>query len=221
MSAGRARAVARGVFISFEGGEGAGKSTQLARLAAALRRSGREVVATREPGGTPESERIRTLLVEGEPARWDPLAECLLVYAARVQHVARLVRPALEGGAVVLSDRFADSTMAYQGFGQGVARATIRAIHAAALGCFAPDLTLILDLPVEIGLARAAQHGADRYARFGADFHARVRAGFLAIAAEEPQRCAVIDASLPREAVWAAILAVVRGRLGIALDDAA
>jgi dTMP kinase len=214
--------MARGVFITIEGGEGAGKSTQLVRLAGALRRTGREVVATREPGGTEEAEAIRALLVGGAPGRWDPLAETLLHYAARAQHVARLVRPALERGAAVLSDRFADSTMAYQGFGQGVPRGTIRAIHAASLGRFAPDLTLILDLPVETGLARAAgRQATNRYERFDAGFHARVRAGFLAIAREEPGRCVVIDASRPPDAVWAAIVAAVSGRLRLDLEDAA
>jgi dTMP kinase len=214
--------MARGVFISIEGGEGAGKSTQLARLARALRQSGREVVATREPGGTEEAEALRALLVGGAPGRWEPIAETLLHYAARAQHVARLVRPALERGAAVLSDRFADSTMAYQGFGQGVPRDAIRAIHAASLGRFAPDLTLILDLPVETGLGRAAgRQATNRYERFDVAFHARVRAGFLAIAREEPERCVVIDARRPPDAVWAAIVAAVRGRLGLELEDAA
>jgi dTMP kinase len=214
--------MARGVFITIEGGEGAGKSTQLARLAAALRQGGREVVATREPGGTEEAEAVRALLVGGAPGRWDPVAETLLHYAARAQHVARLVRPALERGAAVLSDRFADSTMAYQGFGQGVPRETIRAIHAASLGRFAPDLTLILDLPVETGLARAAgRQATNRYERFDAAFHARVREGFLTIAREEPGRCVVIDAARPPDAVWAAIVAAVSGRLRLELEDAA
>lgn len=213
--------MARGVFITIEGGEGAGKSTQLARLAAALRRTGREVVPTREPGGTEEAEAIRALLVGGAPGRWDPVAETLLHYAARAQHVARLVRPALERGAAVLSDRFADSTMAYQGFGQGVPREAIRAIHTASLGRFAPDLTLILDLPVETGLARAAgRQATNRYERFDTAFHARVREGFLTIAREEPGRCAVIDASRPPDVVWAAIVSAVSGRLRLELEDA-
>jgi dTMP kinase len=214
--------MARGVFITIEGGEGAGKSTQLARLAEALRRSGREVVATREPGGTEDAEAIRALLVGGAPGRWDPVAETLLHYAARAQHVARLIRPALERGTAVLSDRFADSTMAYQGFGQGVARETIRAVHAASLGRFAPDLTLILDLPVEVGLARASgRRATNRYEQFDAAFHARVREGFLTIAREEPGRCAVIDAARPPEFVWRAIVAAVTGRLRLDLEDAA
>jgi dTMP kinase len=214
--------MARGVFITIEGGEGAGKSTQLGRLAEALRRTGREVVATREPGGTEEAEAIRALLVGGAPGRWDPVAETLLHYAARAQHVARLVRPALDRGAAVLSDRFADSTMAYQGFGQAVPRETIRAIHAAALGRFSPDLTLILDLPVEVGLARATgRQATNRYERFDPAFHERVREGFLTIAREEPGRCVVIDAARPPDAVWAAIVAAVSGRLRLQLEDAA
>lgn len=214
--------MARGVFITIEGGEGAGKSTQLARLAEALRQAGREVVATREPGGTEDAEAIRALLVGGAPGRWDPVAETLLHYAARTQHVARLIRPALDRGTAVLSDRFADSTMAYQGFGQGVPRDTIRAIHAASLGRFGPDLTLVLDLPVEVGLARAAgRQATNRYERFNHDFHARVRDGFLAIAREEPGRCVVIDAARPPDVVWRAIVGAVSGRLRLDLEDAA
>jgi dTMP kinase len=179
-------------------------------------------VATREPGGTEDAEAIRALLVGGAPGRWDPIAETLLHYAARAQHVARLIRPALERGTAVLSDRFADSTMTYQGFGQGVARETIRAIHAASLGRFAPDLTLILDLPVEVGLARAAgRQSTNRYERFNHDFHARVREGFLTIAREEPGRCVVIDASRPPDVVWRAIVGAVSGRLRLDLEDAA
>ena len=214
--------MARGVFITIEGGEGAGKSTQLARLAEAVRQAGREVLATREPGGTEDAEAIRALLVDGAPGRWDPVAETLLHYAARAQHVARLVRPALDRGAAVVCDRFADSTMAYQGFGQGVPRGTIRAVHAAALGRFAPDLTLILDVPVETGLARASgRQATNRYERFDAGFHARVREGFLTIAREEPGRCVVVDASRPPDAVWQAVAGAISGRLRLELEDAA
>lgn len=212
----------RGRFITLEGGEGAGKTTQRGLLAALIRATGREVVETREPGGEPGAEAIRALLVGGEPGRWEPLAETLLHYAARAQHVARVIEPALARGAWVISDRFADSTAVYQGAGQGVPAATIAAIAAATLGGFSPDLTLVLDIPVEAGLARAGRRGeTNRYERFDGGFHERIRQGFLAVAAAEPQRCAVIDARLPAAEVAAAIGAVLRQRLGLALPDAA
>lgn len=212
----------RGRFITLEGGEGAGKTTQRAALAALVRATGREVVETREPGGEAGAEAIRALLVGGEPGRWEPLAETLLHYAARAQHVARVITPALARGAWVISDRFADSTAVYQGAGQGVDAATIGAIAAATLKGFAPDLTLILDIPVAAGLARAGRRGeTNRYERFDGEFHARIRAGFLAIAAAEPARCAVIDASAEAAAVTDAIRQAVSGRLGLALPEAA
>jgi dTMP kinase len=211
-----------GRFITLEGGEGAGKTTQRALLAAALRAAGLEAVETREPGGEAGAEAIRGLLVTGEPGRWEPMAETLLHYAARAQHVARVIAPALARGAWVVSDRFADSTAVYQGAGQGVAAATIAAIDAAALGGFAPHLTLVLDLPVEQGLARAASRAAtNRYERFDHGFHERIREGFLRIARDNPGRCAVIDASRPAEAVADAIRAAVAARLGLALPAAA
>ncbi len=212
----------RGRFITLEGGEGAGKTTQRGLLAALIRATGRDVLETREPGGEAGAEAIRALLVSGEPGRWEPLAETLLHYAARAQHVARVIEPALARGAWVISDRFADSTAVYQGVGQGLAPGTIAAIHAATLGGFAPDLTLVLDIPVEAGLARAERRGeTNRYERFDHDFHARIRAGFLAIAAAEPGRCAVIDASAAPGEVMAAIVAAIQSRLGLALPRAA
>jgi dTMP kinase len=212
----------RGRFITLEGGEGAGKTTQRGLLAALIRATGREVVETREPGGEAGAEAIRALLVGGEPGRWEPLAETLLHYAARAQHVARVIEPALARGAWVVSDRFADSTAVYQGAGQGVDAATIAAIAAATLGGFAPDLTLVLDIPVDAGLARAGRRGeTNRYERFDGDFHGRIRAGFLAIAAAEPWRCAVIDASQEQGAVAAAIRQAVSDRLGLSLPAAA
>ena len=165
-----------GHFITFEGGEGAGKSTQIKLLAKALRTLGYDVVETREPGGSPGAEQIRTLLVTGEVGRWSPMSEALLHYAARRNHVETTVMPALRAGQWVVSDRFADSTMAYQGYGHGMGRERIEQLHALALGPFKPDLTLILDLPVEAGLRRAtAGHdGAeDRYERMDRAFHER------------------------------------------------
>src|ERR1700710_2217564 len=164
-----------GRFITLEGGEGTGKSTQIKRLAAALEQRVIRVAATREPGGSPGAEQIRKLMVEGEPGRWDAITEALLAYAARADHVARTIGPALLADTWVISDRFNDSTFAYQGAGRGVPRETIRRIDSAVLDDFAPDLTLILDLDVKLGLARAlARHTAqenapaeNRFEKFG------------------------------------------------------
>ena len=198
-----------GRFISVEGGEGAGKSTNIRRLKQALEAAGITVVATREPGGSPGAEQIRKLLVEGVASRWDPICETLLHCAARRDHVERVVRPALERGEWVLSDRFADSTMAYQGYGHGVARELIEILHREAIGDLQPDLTLILDLPASTGLARAGM---------GVDFHRRLRDGFLDIARREPDRCAVIDAMQDIETVQTAIRETVAARLGVDLS---
>ncbi len=204
----------RGRFITLEGGEGAGKSTQAARLCAWLSELGHETVQTREPGGTPGAEEIRSLLTTGAADRWTPESEALLLYAARADHVARLIRPALERRAWVVCDRFADSTRAYQGAGHGMARETLDALHRAALGDFEPDLTLILDLPPEEGLKRAAARGGEaRFESLPADFHARLRQGFLDIATAAPDRCAVIDASGDADAVADAVQAIVKARL--------
>lgn len=205
-----------GKFITLEGGEGAGKSTQIAALVALLRASQLDVIETREPGGAPGAEDIRHLLVEGEPGRWAPMTEALLHSAARAEHLARTVRPALASGTWVVCDRFTDSTLAYQGYGHGLGVDRIRALNDLVCQGLAPDLTLILDLPVETGLARAgARGGADRYERMGTEFHQRLRDGFLAIAATEPDRCAVIDASADVDTVAAAIAATVHERLAV------
>ena len=208
--------VARGFFITFEGGEGGGKSTQVRRLADRLAAAGREVVTTREPGGSPGAEAIRSLLVTGEADRWSPVAETLLVNAARRDHIERVIAPALARGAMVLCDRFADSTRAYQGAGGGAPESLIGALEAAVLGALKPDLTLILDLPADMGLARASGRGGGE-ARFEGkplDFHARLRAAFLAIAEAEPGRCVVIDASRDEATVAAAVWRWVKSRIG-------
>ena len=196
----------RGLFITFEGGEGAGKSTQLRRLAERLSADGWEVVATREPGGSAGAEAIRALLVTGAADRWSPLTETLLMYAARRDHIERVIDPALARGAVVLCDRFADSTRAYQGAGGGAPASLIAALEADVLGATRPDLTLILDLPAEAGLARAAGRGGAE-ARFESKplaFHERLREAFLSIARDEPGRCVVIDADAGEDQVaWA------------------
>lgn len=208
-------ALSRGRFISFEGGEGAGKSTQLRLLSEALTRAGIAALATREPGGAPGAEAIRSLLVEGDPQRWDAVSEALLFAAARRSHLVTTVWPALERGQWVISDRFADSTLAYQGAGGGVPRAELEALHRLVAGDFMPDLTVILDLPVEEGLARAAARAGSetRFERKDRAFHEKLRQGFLDIARREPRRCAVIDASASVATVHQAVLALVRERL--------
>lgn len=206
----------RGRFITLEGGEGAGKSTQIARLKSWLEARGHTVVATREPGGSPGAEMIRKLLVEGPVERWDGITEALLHFAARREHLRSTVWPALKRGDWVVSDRFADSTLAYQGHGHGVERRIFEQLYAVAVGEFRPDLTLILDLPVETGLARASKRrGSEtRYESLPRDFHDRVRAGFLQIAAQDPDRCVVIDATEDVDATAAAIARAVGQRLG-------
>ena len=207
--------MARGRFITLEGGEGAGKSTQLGRLGERLRSLGLEVVATREPGGSPGAEAIRELVLNGAADRWSPVTETLLMYAARRDHIERVIAPALARGAWVVCDRFADSTRAYQGAGGGVAPGLIAALEAEVLGEARPDLTLVFDLPPEAGLARAQARGGEmRFESKGLDFHARLRAGFLRIAAEEPERCVIIDATADMDAVEAAVRAAVAARLG-------
>ena len=206
-----------GRFITLEGGEGAGKTTQLRRLADALRADGHDVLSTREPGGSAGAEEIRALIVSGEPGRWDPVTEALLLYAARRDHLERTIRPALAAGRWVLCDRFADSTMAYQGYGHGLGRAAVEDLHRTAIGDFRPDLTLILDLPVETGLRRAAERAGqgtaeDRFERMGRAFHQRLRDGFLDIARQDPDRCRVIDADRDADAVAADLIAAVRDR---------
>jgi dTMP kinase len=206
-------ATAQGRFITFEGGEGGGKSTQAKRLAAHLAARGLPVLLTREPGGSAGAEKIRGLLLSG--TGFDPVAEAMLMFAARREHLVATIRPALAAGIWVISDRFADSTRAYQCHAQGVPGEVYRRLADLALEGVQPDLTLILDLPPELGMSRAAGRGvaADRYERLDAGFHARVRAGFLAIAAAEPARCAVVDATAAEDAVAAAVLAALRERL--------
>ena len=202
-----------GLFVTFEGGEGSGKSTQIARLAARLGARGREAVVTREPGGTPLAEGIRALLLD--PARSPgALAEAFLMEAARAELVARIIRPALAAGRVVLCDRYADSTLAYQGAGRGLDRAMLRQWNLAATGGLAPDLTLLLDLDHAAGLARRARAGeANRLDRESEAFHARVRAAYLELAREEPGRWVTLDASLAPDALEARVWEAVQARL--------
>ena len=205
-----------GRFISLEGGEGAGKSTQLKALAEALRGRGLEVVETREPGGSPGAEAIRRLLLEGRDDRWTPAAEALLFAAARADHVARTIRPALEGGAWVLSDRFLDSSIAYQGGAAGVGIEAVRRLHEIASDGFLPDRTLLLELPAEAVTKRLRVRdadGSDRIGGRGGGFHGRVAQAFAQLAEEEPERFRRVDAGGSAEEVTARLLAAVEDLL--------
>ncbi|WP_339857886.1 dTMP kinase [Thalassospira alkalitolerans] len=208
-----------GLFISFEGGEGSGKTTQIRRLEEWFHRHNRDVVVTREPGGSPGAEEIRNLLLTGDPGRWDAVTEALLMFASRRDHVERTIRPALAGGKVVLSDRFADSSVAYQGFGHGLGADYIRNLWHIAIGDFKPDLTLIFDLPVDIGLERAGARFAnvsaaeDRFERMGTAFHQRLRDGFLEIAREDSKRCKIIDANGDIDQVTERMIATVSAHI--------
>ncbi len=212
----------RGSFITLEGGEGVGKSTQVGHLLRNLRNAGIEAIGTREPGGSPGAEILRKVLLSGGVARLGPAAEAILFAAARVDHIDKKIQPALVAGTFVVCDRFADSTRAYQGTRQGTRRHLdprfLRALERVTLGDVRPGLTLILDLPVAEGLARAAaRRGAgeatDRFEREDLEFHENLRAAFLAIAAVEPVRCAVIDAARAEEDVANEIFEVVSNRL--------
>lgn len=205
------------MFITFEGIEGSGKSTQLRQLEAALRARGRQLVVTKEPGGTPLADRIRELLLDSSSVI-DPVAEVLLFAASRRQHVFEVIRPALERGAVVLCDRFTDSTLAYQGFGRLIDLDRLRELNAWATGGLLPELVIIFDLPEQTGLSRARQRnsGADQdEGRFEAEdlrFHRRIREGYLALAVAEPGRYAVLDGSGGVEDVHARLIALLSER---------
>lgn len=205
-----------GLFITLEGGEGAGKTTQARRMKAYFEEKGRDVILTREPGGTPEAEKIRSLLVQRDGGNWTPTAECLLFFAARQMHVEKLIKPAIAAGKVVISDRFTDSTVAYQGYGHGFDLNIIARVKDIALGDFEPDLTFVLDLPVEEGIKRSmtqkgiasgAENTEDRFEKLDTEFHERLRQGFLEIARSAPQRVTVIDAMSSADKVFADIRA--------------
>ncbi|MEB3414914.1 dTMP kinase [Alteriqipengyuania sp. WL0013] len=202
----------RGVFIAFEGGEGAGKSTQARLLAQALAERGIAAELTREPGGTPGAEAIRDLLLDPAGAGWEPRAEALLFAAARSDHVERRIRPALEAGRWVICDRFIDSTRAYQGGGGGLSDGDIMALHEVGSGGLLPDLTVLLSLPADDAAERLAARDVDGSDRIGGremKYHARVAARFTQIAADEPERFAVIDGSGSADTVHARILQVI------------
>ncbi|MES2833974.1 MAG: dTMP kinase [Pseudomonadota bacterium] len=206
----------RGKFITLEGGEGTGKSTQARRLVQRLRDLGYEVAQTREPGGSPGAEDIRNLVLNGEAERWSPRTETLMMFAARSDHLERTIRPALDAGSWVVCDRFADSSRAYQGAGGGVPLDFIEQLDAAIVGADQPDLTLVFDLPVELGLERAFGRGLFevRFESKGLAFHQRLRDGFLQIARDHPERCVIIDAAGDEDTVETRVWAAVQDRLG-------
>ena len=212
--------MSRGRFITLEGGEGAGKTVQAARLRDALEARGVGTVLTREPGGSPGAEEIRRLLVSGPVERWEPLAEAMLHAAARRDHLLHTIEPALERGLWVISDRFVDSMIVYQGYGQGADLGVMERLSDLSLGGFEPDSTVVLDIPVAEGLRRAAARaGSNRYERMGTDFHEKVRQGFLARAQSDGKRYAVVDATADPDTVCRAILEVVAARLPVSFDD--
>ncbi|HMO31059.1 dTMP kinase [Enterovirga sp.] len=214
----------RGVFVSFEGGEGAGKSTQIGRIRARLEAAGRAVVTTREPGGSHRAERIRAILLEAKAKRLKETGEAILFAAARLDHVDTLVAPALREGKIVLCDRFVDSTRVYQGAVAGIEPGFLARLEAAAAGGTTPDLTFVIDVPVPVGLARARSRREargeppDRFEGEGAAYHEKVRAAFLAIAAAEPERCVVVDGAASADevsaAIWSALAPRIKGRAG-------
>ncbi len=210
-----------GFFITFEGSEGGGKTTQVSLLAEALRACGHDVIETREPGGTPIGQTLRRLLLRPptgqSPATLAPPAELLLMLADRAQHIHEVVLPGLQAGRMVLCDRYADSTSAYQGYGRGFDLAEIARLNAFVCGQCRPQLTFVLDLPVAVGMQRAHERrgaaAVDQFEAASVSFHERVREGFLAIARAEPERVCLIDATPDIETVHAAVLAGVRKRL--------
>ena len=206
-----------GFFITFEGGEGSGKTTQIQRLAESLVQiiSAGSLVITREPGGVPAAESIRDLLVNGDTEKWQPLTEAFLMSAARHEHVEQIIRPALMQNKLVISDRFTDSTIIYQGVVGGVGSQHIDAMNKISCGDIAPDLTIILDMDSQTGLARAGSRGVgeDRFEAKGPAFHEKVRAGFIDLAHTDPERCVIIDASRSADAIADDVLQLVLARL--------
>jgi dTMP kinase len=203
-----------GKFITIEGGEGAGKSTMMQRVAAWLGAHGHRVVQTREPGGTDLAEKVRDILLDKNTVGLSGQAELLLVFAARAQHLAELIRPALQRGETVLCDRFTDATWAYQGGGRGLPREDIATLERLVHGDLQPDLTLLLDVPVEEGLQRASRRSAtDRFEKESAEFFERVRRVYLDRAATAPERFALIDASGSLETVWPQVESILRERI--------
>ncbi len=208
-----------GQFISFEGGEGSGKSTQLKMLTLAFEKSGLPFISTREPGGSKGAEKIRSLLVSGEVDSWDSLTETLLFNAARCDHISRVVKPAISEGKTIICDRFLDSTIVYQGIGKGLGTDYIKNLHHMIFGNFMPNLTIILDINPEDGLKRAGgrNHDENRFEKLDIEFHKLIRAGFLNIAKQEPERCVVLDATQEVETIHRQIIKTIHTHCGIML----
>lgn len=218
-----------GKFITFEGGEGAGKSTQARLLAERLRERGLDVVVTREPGGTPFAEQVRALILSPEVAEHAPLSEALLFYAARADHLAKVIVPALQRGSFVVCDRFSDSTLVYQSVAGGLSPLVLQRLEEIVVGKARQDLTVIVDIDPAAGLARAEARGGlqrhsnadqsaprrDKYERQSIAYHEKLRAGFLAIAAQEPGRCVVVDGDRPADVVGHEVWDAVADRLGV------
>ena len=212
-----------GLFVTLEGGEGSGKTTQIKMLAATLTAAGHEVITSREPGGTAEAEKIRDLLVQRDGGDWSAIAECLLLFAARHMHYETLIKPALARGAVVISDRFTDSTRAYQGYGMGMDLQDIEIIKQKAIGDVEPDVTFIMDIPVQAGLERSMkrlsdegtnkEQSEDRYEARKIEFHEKLRQGYLMIAKQNTKRCHVIDAAQNIEDIQTQIMSDIKGML--------
>jgi dTMP kinase len=215
----------KGIFITLEGGDGTGKSTQIKLLHQALAAAGVDTLTTREPGGTPQAERIRTLLLQRDSGSFDPMTEALLLFAARREHLVSKIWPALEKGQWVISDRFADSSRAFQGYGMGLDLQVIENLYQMVAGKFQPDLTFIFDIDPEAGINRSlsrsqvtpnkAESTEDRYERMGLEFHRRLRKGFLEIAKAFPARCVIIDAAQDIKVVHRQLLKVVSTRFGV------
>lgn len=220
-----------GRFITLEGGDGTGKSTQVKLLQKALAAAGIDTVMTREPGGTPQAERIRDLLLQRDSGDFDPLTEALLLFAARREHLVHKIKPALEQGKWVVSDRFADSSRAFQGYGMGLDMAVIDQLYAMVADRFQPDLTFIFDIDPEVGLARSgrqksaaadtAEGTEDRYERMGLEFHRRLRNGFLETARRYGDRCVIIDATQDVATIHRQLLQVIESRFGVSVKEAA
>lgn len=204
-----------GKFITLEGGDGSGKSTQVRMLGDFLTDHSIKTLLTREPGGGPGADEIRELILTGEPDRWDAVAETLLFYASRRNHLRLTVWPALKKGYWVISDRFADSTMAYQGYGNQLGEDVVQQVHDFAVGKFKPDLTFIFDMPAEEGLRRTDDrlHNEDRFEKMDIAFHERLRDGFLDIARKNPDRCVIIDATKSIESIQAELRRTIQERL--------
>lgn len=202
----------KGVFLTFEGGEGTGKSTQIKKLASYLEDKGQDVLITREPGGTPEAEEIRALLLKGAIEKWDAMTEALLMLASRRDHVEKLIKPALQQGKWILCDRFSDSSWVYQGWAGDVGTETIEALHALTLGDFYPDFTFVLDFPLEEGLRRShgRQNIETRFEEKGLSFHEKIGSGYKALLKRFPQRCHEVSAMGTEQEVFERILLVLR-----------